>query len=132
MSANLPVVARVLTRWAAISAMAMSCSFAFAGNLNFLKDTPIAYMKPADRQALNRAAQEALETRKDGQSLKWSNAGTGNTVHIEGTVTPRDTVKSGSETCRKVTLVARAKGQTQTWTPTACKQGGGQWKIKKQ
>jgi surface antigen len=132
MSARLPCIVRGFARRTAISALAMSCSLACAGNLNFLKDTPITYMRPADRQALNRAAQEALDTKKDGESLKWSNAGTGNTVHIEGTVTPRDTAKSGSETCRKVTLVAVAKGQTQSWTPTACRKGGGQWKIKRQ
>ncbi len=32
-----------------------------------------------------------------------------------------------------MTLVAIAKGQTQTWTPTACKpSGGGKWQLKKQ
>jgi surface antigen len=113
-------------------ALSCACTCAYAANLNFLKDTPVSYMKPADRQALNRAAQQALDTKKDGESLKWNNDGTGNTVHIEGTVTPRDTVKSEGQTCRKVTLVAVAKGQTQTFSPTACKQGGGEWRIKKQ
>lgn len=112
--------------------LSCACTCAYASNLNFLKDTPISYMKPADRKALNRAAQRALDTKKDGESLRWNNDGTGNPVHIEGTVTPRDTVKSGGETCRKVTLVAVAKGQTQSLTPTACKQGGGEWHIKRQ
>lgn len=113
-------------------ALAFSCAGAQASNLNFLKDTPISWMKPADRQALNRAAQQALETNKDGESLPWSNEGTGNPVHIEGTVTPRDTVKHDDETCRKVTLVAIAKGQKQSLTPTACKSGNGEWHLKKQ
>lgn len=115
-----------------LAGLLLSCTCAHAANLNFLKDTPISYMKPADRKALNRAAQEALDTKKDGQSIKWNNNGTGNTVHIEGTVTPRDTVKRDGGTCRKVTLVAVAKGQTQTWTPTACKKGGAEWRIEKQ
>nr|WP_236572529.1 RT0821/Lpp0805 family surface protein [Burkholderia sp. 8Y] len=109
----------------------MSFVCASANNLNFLRDTPISYMKPADRQALNRAAQHALETQKDGESVAWSNEGTGNPVHIEGTVTPRDTLQSGGETCRNVTLVAVAKGQTQSWTPVACKTASGEWRIKK-
>jgi surface antigen len=100
-----------------------------AANLNFLQDTPISYMKDADRKALNDAAQVALETKKDGESLAWSNAGTGNSVSIQGTVTPHDTSKDGDRTCRTTTLVAMAKGQTQSWTPTVCKQGSGPWKI---
>ncbi|WP_321796740.1 RT0821/Lpp0805 family surface protein [Caballeronia sp. J97] len=118
--------------WSVLGALVLSGTCVQAANLNFLKDTPISYMKPADRQALNRAAQRALDTKKDGETVRWNNEGTGNTVPIEGTVTPRDTVKSEGETCRKVTLTAVAKGQTQTWTPTACKKGGGQWQIKKQ
>jgi surface antigen len=112
--------------------LSCACTCACASNLNFLKDTPISYMKPADRKALNRAAQHALDTKKDGESLKWNNEGTGNPVRIEGTVTPRDTVKGEGETCRKVTLVAVAKGQTQGLTLTACKQGGSEWRIRKQ
>lgn len=113
-------------------ALVLACTFAHATNLNFLKDTPISYMKPADRKALNRAAQDVLDTKKDGESVRWSNEGTGNSVRIAGTVTPRDTVKRAGRTCRKVTLTAVAKGQTQSWTPTACKQDGGDWKIEKQ
>ncbi|SAK48920.1 hypothetical protein AWB76_01270 [Caballeronia temeraria] len=118
--------------WGVLGALALSGACVHAANLNFLNDTPISYMKPPDRQALNRAAQNALDTKQDGESVRWSNEGTGNPVHIEGTVTPRDTEKSGSGTCRKVTLTAIAKGQTQTWTPTACKKGDGPWQIKKQ
>jgi surface antigen len=89
-------------------------------------------MRDPDRKALNEAAQTALNTKKDGESLTWSNAGTGNPVSVAGTVTPHDTTKNGSRTCRKATLVATAKGQTQTWTPTVCKENGGPWKIIRQ
>jgi surface antigen len=118
--------------WGVLGALSLSGACVHAANLNFLNDTPISYMKPPDRQALNRAAQGALDTKKDGESVPWSNEGTGNPVHIEGTVTPRDTVKGDGGTCRKVTLTAVAKGQTQSWTPTACKKDGGLWQIKKQ
>jgi surface antigen len=124
-------IAYTLARCSLIAALSMSFVHAFANNLNFLRDTPITYMKPADRQALNRAAQHALETQKDGESVAWNNEGTGNPVHIQGTVTPRDTLQSGGETCRNVTLVAIAKGQTQSWTPVACKKASGEWRIKK-
>jgi surface antigen len=114
------------------AALLVGATCGHATNLNFLKDTPISYMKDADRKALNNAAQVALETKKDGESLEWSNAGTGNSVSITGTVTPHATTKEGDRTCRTATLVAIAKGQTQSWTPTVCKQGSGPWKILKQ
>ena len=103
-----------------------------AANLGFLNNTPITYMKQPDVQALNKAAQVALETKQDGESLDWNNKGTGNTVPIDGTITPQSTFDSGGLKCRKVTLVANAKGQTQTWTPIACRQSDGKWKLKKQ
>ncbi|WP_232624439.1 RT0821/Lpp0805 family surface protein [Paraburkholderia ginsengisoli] len=123
---------RLLPHWLAGAALLAGATPGHAANLNFLKDTPVSYMKEADRKALNDAAQVALEKKQDGESLKWSNAGTGNSVSITGTITPHDTSKQGDRTCRKATLVAMAKGQTQSWTPTVCKNGSGPWKILKQ
>ncbi|WP_246217397.1 RT0821/Lpp0805 family surface protein [Paraburkholderia panacisoli] len=114
------------------AALLVGATFGHATNLNFLKDTPVSYMRDADRKALNSAAQVALDTKKDGESLEWSNAGTGNSVSITGTVTPQTTTKEGDRTCRTATLVAMAKGQTQSWTPKVCKQGSGPWKIIRQ
>jgi surface antigen len=105
---------------------------ASAANLGFLNNTPITYMKQRDLQALNAAARTALETKQDGESLDWNNKGTGNTVPIDGTITPQSTFDDSGMKCRKVTLVAHAKGQTQTWTPTACKHSDGKWQLKKQ
>jgi len=132
MSFQLRVARRVLPSCFVGLALVIGAASSHATNLNFLKDTPITYMRDADRKALNAAAQKALETGKDGESFKWSNAGTGNPVVIGGTVTPHDTTKEGERTCRHATLVATAKGQTQTWMPTVCKTGDGPWKILRQ
>jgi surface antigen len=105
---------------------------AFAANLGFLNNTPITYMKQRDLQMLNAAAQTALNTKGDGESLEWNNKGAGNPVPVNGTVTPHETFDSGGLKCRKITLVANAKGQTQTWEPTACKHEDGKWQLKKQ
>jgi surface antigen len=107
-------------------------SAAFALNLGFLRNTPISYMRQLDLQAMNDAARVALDTKQDGESLSWNNNGTRNPVQINGTVTPHDTVKRSDQICRKVTLVATAKGQTQSWTPTACRKGKGQWELQRQ
>jgi surface antigen len=103
-----------------------------AANLGFLKNTPITYMKQPDLQALNKEAHTALDTKQDGESLDWNNQGAGNPVAIDGTITPSDTDKKGDRTCRKLTMVAHAKGQTQTWVPTVCKTDGGVWALLKQ
>ncbi|CAB3788090.1 RT0821/Lpp0805 family surface protein [Paraburkholderia fynbosensis] len=132
MPARFRMAVRRLPQWIAGAALLAGASFSHAANLNFLKNTPISYMRDADRKALNDAAQIALETKKDDESLAWSNAGTGNSVSITGTITPHGTTKEGDKTCRTATLVAMAKGQTQSWTPTVCKQGNGPWKILRQ
>ena len=93
-------------------------------------NTPISYMKERDLQQLNRAARTALA----GEALDWNNDGTGNLVHVTGTITPLDTKKDGDRSCRTLAIVAKAKGQTQTWSPTACKDGGpdSKWQLLKQ
>jgi surface antigen len=103
-----------------------------AANLGFLSDTPITYMKQRDLQALNKAAHTALDTKQDGESVDWSNEGAGNPVAINGTITPSDTDKKDDRACRKLTMVAHAKGQTQSWAPTICKTDGGSWALLKQ
>lgn len=105
----------------------------YAANLGFLMNTPISYMKERDLQQLNRAAQKALNSKQDGEALDWNNDGTGNPVHVEVTVTPLDTRKEGDRSCRTIAIVAKAKGQTQTWAPTACKDGGpdSKWQLLK-
>ncbi|MFM0518782.1 RT0821/Lpp0805 family surface protein [Caballeronia jiangsuensis] len=132
----MPITHRTLARASfqtlAAAALVAASTAASAANLGFLNNTPITYMKQRDLQALNDAAQIALNTKKDGESLDWDNKGTGNTVPINGTVTPQETFDSGGLKCRKVTLVAQAKGQTQTWMPVACKGSDGKWKLKKQ
>jgi hypothetical protein len=84
-------------------------------------------------QQLNRAARTAFYSKGDGEALEWNNDGTGNPVHITGTIMPSNTKKDGARTCRTVAIVAHAKGETQTWSPTAGKQGGpdSQWQLLK-
>lgn len=95
-------------------------------------NTPISYIKERDLQQLNVAARAALETKADSESLEWNNQGAGNPVDVHGTITPSDTVKDANKTCRKLAIVAQAKGQTQTWSPVACKVGTDKWKPLKQ
>jgi surface antigen len=114
------------------SCVVLASGAAEAANLGFLNNTPITYMKQRDLQALNNAAHSAHDTKQDGESLDWNNEGAGNPVALKGTVTPSDTNKNGERTCRKLTMVAQAKGQTQTWAATVCKPDGGKWALLEQ
>ncbi|HTI16389.1 MAG TPA: hypothetical protein VL598_01860, partial [Trinickia sp.] len=71
-------------RWLTGAVLLATATVGFAANLDFLRNTPITYMWNTDRKSLNAAAQNALNTKKDGESLSWSNAGTGNPVSITG------------------------------------------------
>lgn len=84
-------LARACIRTLTATVLVAASASAFAANLGFLNNTPITYMKQRDLQALNRAAQTALETKKDGESLDWDNKDAGNTVPVHGTITPRET-----------------------------------------
>jgi len=119
---------------AVCSAFLIYAEGSYAANLGFLMDTPISYMKERDLQQLNHAARTALDSKQDGESLDWNNDGTGNPVHVGGTITPLNTRKEGERSCRTLAIVAKAKGQTQTWAPTACKGGGAdsKWQLLKQ
>lgn len=124
-------------RWLQIAICSVFLSYAAgscAANLGFLMDTPISYMKERDLQQLNHAARTALDSKQDGEALDWNNDGTGNPVHVAGTITPLNTRKEGDRSCRTLAIVAKAKGQTQTWAPTACKDGGAnsKWQLLKQ
>jgi len=96
-------------------------------------NTPISYLKERDLQQLNRAARTALDLKQDGEALDWNNDGTGNPVHVAGTITPANTKKDGDRSCRTLAIVANAKGPTQTCSPTACKDGGpnSKWQLLK-
>ena len=73
------------------SCVVLAGGAAHAANLGFLNNTPITYMKQRDLQVLNNAAHSALDTKQDGESLDWNNEGAGNSVAINGTITPSDT-----------------------------------------
>jgi surface antigen len=121
-------------RWLQLAVCSASLIYAgssCAANLGFLMNTPISYMKQRDLEQLNHAARTALDSRQDGEALDWNNDGTGNPVHVEGTITPLNTQKEGERSCRTLAIAAKAKGQTQTWAPTACKDGGAgsKWQL---
>jgi hypothetical protein len=104
---------------------------AHAANLGFLSDTPIAYMSTRDIDSVKAAVIGALNRNQDGQAASWDNHGTGNGTRIDATITPRGSAAEGARTCRDVTVVLNAKGQSMTLRPQFCRVGSGPWQLQK-
>ena len=102
-----------------------------AANLDFLHDTPMAYMKQRDIDSIKKAVVSALNEQKDGASVTWVNEGTGNSVKIDATITVAGTANDGGRTCRDVGVVLNAKGQSMNLHPQYCKQASGTWQLQK-
>ena len=80
----------------------------------------------ADRLAMSRTTQKALEKTKSGQTSSWKNPDSGNS----GTVTPRKTYQRASgQHCREYQQTITVGGKTEQAYGTACRQPDGTWKI---
>lgn len=80
----------------------------------------------ADRMAMERNAQYALEKAKTNQSNKWVNPDTGHS----GTFTPTKTYQTNEgQYCREYTQTIKIAGREQPAYGTACRQPDGSWLI---
>ena len=80
----------------------------------------------ADRLAMERNAQYALENAPSNQSTSWVNPDTGNS----GAVTPVHTYQDASgQPCREYLQTVRIGGEEEKAYGTACRQADGSWKI---
>ncbi|VVE86777.1 hypothetical protein [Pandoraea bronchicola] len=103
-----------------------------ASNLMFMSNSPLAYMKKADNESLAKAADNVLSTKQDNETVDWSNKGTRNPVAIAAQLTPTNTQKDDTGTCRDLIVLLVAKGQEVTLRLPACKKGdAGGWELQK-
>ncbi|MBN3751366.1 hypothetical protein G3N95_00320 [Paraburkholderia sp. Tr-20389] len=109
----------------------MGMAAAHATNLNFLNDTPMSYIKKPDMDSIKVALTDVLNTKKDGETTQWTNEGTGNSVKIDAAMTPESTSQEGNKTCRNVTVVLSAKGQSMNLHPKFCGTGKTDWALQK-
>lgn len=122
---------RILSRLALAALLGTGMGVAQAANLGFLHDTPASYMKQKDNESLGRAVRAALDDKQDGESANWTNEGTGNSIKIDATITPGNTVKDDKGTCRDATVALNAKGQTMMLRPRYCRTQGTAWIYQK-
>ena len=82
----------------------------------------------ADKAAMERSTQRALETAPSGQTVAWRNPDSGNS----GTITPEPAVQRASgEFCREYQQTITVAGRSEQAYGTACRQPDGSWKIVK-
>lgn len=80
----------------------------------------------ADRLAMQRTTQSALEESRSGQTVAWSNPDSGNS----GSVTPQPAYQTSSgQYCREFQQTIVVGGQEESAYGTACRQSDGSWKI---
>ena len=81
----------------------------------------------ADKAAMERSTQRALETAPSGQTVAWRNPDSENS----GTITPEPAVRRDSgEFCREYQQTVTVAGKTQEAYGTACRQPDGTWKVR--
>ncbi|WP_287496521.1 hypothetical protein [Pandoraea sp. CB10b_02] len=103
-----------------------------ASNLTFMSNSPLAYLRKADNEALAKAANEALSKKEDNESLTWDSKSTHNPVAITAKLTPTNTHKTDDKTCRDLIVLLNAKGQEVELKLPACKKGdNGRWELQK-
>ena len=83
-----------------------SCS---SQQLHGLIDTPLSYIKPSDTESIRRALIEVLNTKSDGETSQWTNAGSGNSVRIDAAMTPGGTTHAAKKTRQHIAVMLSAK-----------------------
>jgi surface antigen len=80
----------------------------------------------ADRLAMQRSTNNALERQPSGTAVAWKNPDSGN----HGTVTPKPVyTDSSGKYCREFSQTVTVGGKTEQAYGTACRQPDGSWKI---
>lgn len=80
----------------------------------------------ADRAAMQRSTNDALERAPSGQSVAWNNPDSGN----YGTVVPKPAYRAPTgEYCREYQQTVTVGGKSEEAYGKACRQPDGSWKI---
>lgn len=87
-------------------------------------------MDERDREARDRALQEALQSSKNSQPKHWRNTKTGNS----GTIKPLNgyTASANAQTCRDFTESYVKEGKTYEQNAHACRNSKGEWQLAQQ
>ncbi len=112
--------ARMVTIFCLIAA----ATVAGAQNLNFLRESPIAWLDDDD-EAILRATIDAVLEAPDGTSTEWQNPATG----ANGRVKVLDTHEDFGTTCRRLQMRNEASGRRGGGTYRLCLSEDGRWRF---
>ena len=115
---------RRITNTVALAAFLIHGS-AGAVNLFWLDTAPVRHFSDKDWEMATRAADEALASRKDGETVAWKNAESGHS----GEVMVTRTLQRDGRSCRNLAIENRAGGKSGSSEFLFCVQPDGQWKI---
>jgi surface antigen len=106
-----------------IAVLLLMSQSVFASGLRWLNYSAVRYFTDQDWNMLTESGRKALNDSKDGQSVSWKNATSGN----HGSLTPLSTSKQRGTTCRKLKISNHARGMSGSSTYTFCKNAAGKW-----
>lgn len=119
-------VAFALPLAAALAALALpDVASAAAGLGTALKGSPFARFTDQDTEMFLGTARTLVESKKDGDELRWANDASG----AWGTMNVKRTFKRRGATCRDVRGENTAKGRTEPFRVVLCRTAEGEWKI---
>lgn len=99
---------------------------AHAGNLNFLRKSPISYFNDEDMRLLQDAVAQVLADANNYAKKNWSNPATGSSGEVEG----RGGFKtSDGVKCRRLRVSNHARGIDGQATYTLCEDSERSWVI---
>lgn len=102
-----------------------TASAVFAFNYRDLRTAPIAWFNDRDMEMMTEAFNKAMDNNDDGASTEWSNDDTGH----HGTITPLDTSRQGSQTCRRARVENYAGSNHGITRLKFCRNNGEPWQI---
>jgi len=117
----------IRARWLAAATLITGCTAvitAYAGNLSFLADTPVAHFNSEDLALMKETANKVLDSPDTNSQQSWSNPRTRSSGMAQ--VRGEFTAANGTP-CRRLRIVNRARGLESDATYTVCKTADRGW-----
>jgi surface antigen len=116
---------------ALLAALALGGSPAHAYLDNYLSNTIVGSMNPAEAKAFSQAAGKALADTADGDTMAWTSPTQGRREPVQANIKALETRTDQGQACRKMRTELRRGTSEEHWTGWFCKQADGQWKSRK-
>lgn len=104
----------------------LAANTTLASTWGFLKDAaPIADFTEEDLSILKQNVNNALNSKADGEKLRWKNPNTGHA----GLLNPLSSYEKDGQKCRKLRIINKAGEKIAETFFHLCKQQNAEWKV---